>query len=176
MLAGCFQIRTATEVGIQFGHSLDETLQVFEKHGAQFVNQDTTSLDGIAKAKRLNLVNSGMVDAIVTHYVFEASELFSPGHRGKFFTVIRDPIDRYGAYLLTTSYVCTFALPNTSSLAIVFPCNDYLLVSLMHYLGKATEEKTYEPAFANMTIEDFAHHIRMKNDWFVTNWHLYFYF
>jgi len=137
MLAGCFQIRTATEVGIQFGHSQDETLQVFEKHGAQFVNQDTTSLDGIAKAKRLNLVNSGMVDAIVTHYVFEASELFSPGHRGKFFTVIRDPIDRY--------------------------------VSLMHYLGKATEEKTYEPAFANMTIEDFAHHIRMKNDW-MTRW------
>ena len=168
MLAGCFQIRTTTEVGTQFGHSQDETLQVFEKHGAKYVNVDTTTIEGIAKAKRLNLVNSGMVDAIVTHYVFEASELFSPGHRGKFFTVIRDPIDRYGAYLFISNFLCIYFCPNKYlSFRSCFQFNNYLLVSLMHYLGKAADEKTYEPAFANMTIEDFAHHIRMKNDWFV---------
>ncbi len=135
ILAGCLQIRVADEVGAQFGHEQDKMLQVFEKHGAKFVNVDTTTLDGIAKAKKLNLTSSGIVDAIVVSYVYEASELFSRGHRGKFFTVMRDPIERHW--------------------------------SLRSYLGDASWEGTYDPAFANMTIEEFAHDRRVKNNWCV---------
>mmetsp|Transcript_5044 Transcript_5044/g.7439 ORF Transcript_5044/g.7439 Transcript_5044/m.7439 type:complete len:660 (-) Transcript_5044:49-2028(-) len=94
ILAGCLQLAIANNVGSQFGHAEDETLQVFQKHGANFLNVDTFSVDGITKAKKLNLASSGMVDAIVVYYIFEASELFSPGRRGKFFTVMRDPIER----------------------------------------------------------------------------------
>ncbi len=95
ILAGCFQMTTACEVGHQYGHSQDESLQVFEKHGAKFVNVDTTSYAGIIKAKKWNLTSSGIVDAIiVTSFLYDASELFSPNHRGKFFTVMRDPIER----------------------------------------------------------------------------------
>lgn len=94
ILAGCFHIVCANEVGGQFGHAEDDALQVFEKHGAKYVNIDTSSLKGIAKAKNLNLANSGMVDAIIAWFVYETSELFSPEHRGKFFTVMRHPIER----------------------------------------------------------------------------------
>lgn len=94
ILAGCFHIVCANEVGGQFGHAEDDALQVFEKHGAKYVNVDLSSLKGIAKAKNLNLANSGMVDAIIAWFVYETSELFSPEHRGKFFTVMRHPIER----------------------------------------------------------------------------------
>lgn len=109
---------------------------MFEKHGGKFVNVDTTTLDGLSKAKRLNITSSGMVDAIVVSYIYEASELFLPGHRGKFFTMIRDPIERH--------------------------------LSLKGYLGDASwEEKTYDPAFANMTMEEFAYDRRVKSNWYV---------
>ena len=125
----------ADEVGGQFGHAEDQTLQVFEEYGAKFVNVDTTNPHGIAKAKRLNLASSGMVDAIATSYVHEASELFSPDHRGRFFTMMRDPIER--------------------------------AVSMLGYLGKATWESTYDPAFATMTVEEYARSSKVENNWYV---------
>jgi hypothetical protein len=95
ILAGCLQMTIASEVGHQYGHSKDDSLQVFEVHGAKYVNVDTTIFEGILKAKSWNLTSSGIVDAIVvTSFLYDASELFSQSHRGKFFTVMRDPIER----------------------------------------------------------------------------------
>ena len=84
----------ADEVGGQFGHAQDETLQVFEQHGGKFINFDTTIPEGIAKAKKFQIASSGLVDAIVTPFLHEASELFSPDHKGITFTVMRDPLER----------------------------------------------------------------------------------
>ena len=135
MLAGCFQMTIADEVGGQFGHAQDETLQVFKQHGAKFVNVDTTSKEGIAKAKKFQIASSGLVDAIVTPFLHEASELFSPDHKGVTFTVMRDPFER--------------------------------AVSLLGYLGKATWEERYDPAFATMTLEEYVQSGRVNSNWYV---------
>jgi hypothetical protein len=65
ILAGCLQMTIASEVGHQYGHSKDDSLQVFEVHGAKYVNVDTTIFEGILKAKSWNLTSSGIFDAIV---------------------------------------------------------------------------------------------------------------
>jgi hypothetical protein len=107
---------------------------VFEQHGARFVNVETFTLDGISKAKRLHLTSSGIVDAIVVYYLHEASELFTSTHRGFFFTVIRDPIER--ALLLIRS-------------------------------------KRDDPAFAAMTIEEFAQNGVISSNWYVASQGIY---
>jgi hypothetical protein len=103
--------------------------------GNKYVNVDTTNPAGISKAINLNLASSGMVEAVVTSYVYEASNIFSRDHRGRLFTVMRDPIER--------------------------------AVSMHGYLGKATWEETYDPAFATMSLEEYAQSSKIENNWYV---------
>ena len=123
-------------MGAQFGHAEDKELEVFMEAGNKFINVDSTNPAGIAKAKALNLASSGLVDAIVTSYVHEASELFSASHRARFFTVMRDPIER--------------------------------AVSMHGYLGRATWEANYDPAFATMSLEQYAQSDKVENNWYVS--------
>jgi len=59
-----------------------------------FVNVDTTSIQGIERAKQLGLVESGLADLIVTPFIYEAEVLFTPNARGRLFTIVRHPIFR----------------------------------------------------------------------------------
>jgi hypothetical protein len=67
---------------------------VFEKDQNHWVNVVTTNPAGIGRAKKLNLVPSGLSDVIVTSYAYEITTLFDSSHKGHFFTVLRHPIDR----------------------------------------------------------------------------------
>jgi len=58
-----------------------------------FVNVDISSLPGIARAKDMRLVETGLVDAIVTSHLHEGSALFTDGRRGRLFTVMRHPVE-----------------------------------------------------------------------------------
>lgn len=49
---------------------------------------------GIEKARKLELVSSGLVDVIVSPYLHHVSTLFSSNHKGRIFAVFRDPIER----------------------------------------------------------------------------------
>lgn len=64
-LAGCLHMTIASDVGHQYGHSQDDSLQVFVVHEVKYVNVDTTIFEGILKAKGWNLTSSGIVVAIV---------------------------------------------------------------------------------------------------------------
>ena len=58
------------------------------------MNVDTTTPTGLKHAKKLGLVQSKMADVIFTPYIQEAAMLFDENHRGRFFTVLREPVDR----------------------------------------------------------------------------------
>lgn len=77
------------------GFSLKE-LQFIEDEvlNIRYVNVDTTTREGITRAKSLHLGSSGLPDVIGTPLVSDIVDLFDPSHRGRFFTVLRDPIDR----------------------------------------------------------------------------------
>ncbi len=93
-MAGCLKHSIANHVGAQYDGTREKTLHLFERHGAKYVNVDMFTIEGIARAKKLHLASSGIVEAVVVNHIHEVSGLFSPTHRGVFFTLMRDPIER----------------------------------------------------------------------------------
>lgn len=58
------------------------------------MNVDTSTHQGIARAKSLNLVSSGLADVVISPHLHEASTLFTPTRRGRMFTMFRHPVER----------------------------------------------------------------------------------
>ena len=59
-----------------------------------FVNIDSTTIEGIERAKDMGFADSGVADAVVTPFIYEANDLFTPTAQGRLFTVFRHPIER----------------------------------------------------------------------------------
>eukprot|EP00565_Helicotheca_tamesis_P007572 CAMPEP_0185732632 /NCGR_PEP_ID=MMETSP1171-20130828/16929_1 /TAXON_ID=374046 /ORGANISM="Helicotheca tamensis, Strain CCMP826" /LENGTH=334 /DNA_ID=CAMNT_0028402171 /DNA_START=32 /DNA_END=1036 /DNA_ORIENTATION=+ len=95
---GCLGLVIANEVSVSNGHDTDESLQVWEHaNGFKYVNADTTGLNGIDRAKSLGLGESGLADVMFTMFPHQISELLFPSgskYKGRFFTMIRHPIER----------------------------------------------------------------------------------
>jgi len=102
IMGTCHRMTMASEAGIADGHGEDTTIAVVKIGGdpekgqdpSPFVNVDATTAAGLERAKALGLAQSGLADAIVTTYVYEANGLFDPQHRGRLFSVFRHPVDR----------------------------------------------------------------------------------
>mmetsp|Transcript_24634 Transcript_24634/g.30279 ORF Transcript_24634/g.30279 Transcript_24634/m.30279 type:complete len:486 (+) Transcript_24634:26-1483(+) len=90
----CLDLVQASETGVTEGHGHDESVQVFEVKGAKYVNVDTTSIGGLARAKQLNLADSGSLDIVFSSYIKESAAVFSESHKGRGFVLLRDPIER----------------------------------------------------------------------------------
>ena len=53
-----------------------------------------STLEGIERAKKLNLASSHKADVMISSRVFEASIIFTPLNHGRLFTIFRHPIER----------------------------------------------------------------------------------
>lgn len=60
----------------------------------KYVNIDPSTTEGIAKAKNLGAVTSGMVDVVVTQRLEESAELYDISHKGHLFVMLRHPVKR----------------------------------------------------------------------------------
>ena len=49
--------------------------------------------EGIEKAKELKVMESNLLQLVVSSYLFKASELFSPSQKGRMFTMLRHPVE-----------------------------------------------------------------------------------
>uniref|UniRef100_A0A7S4VA19 Sulfotransferase domain-containing protein n=1 Tax=Ditylum brightwellii TaxID=49249 RepID=A0A7S4VA19_9STRA len=101
IIGTCHRFVMATEFGITDGHEYDKKIAVVYPGGgpvgqdrSPFVNVDTTTIEGIERAKQMGFADSGLADAVVTPFIYEANELFTPTAKGRLFTVFRHPIDR----------------------------------------------------------------------------------
>lgn len=56
------------------------------------LNVDTQTLAGLKRAQGTNIVDSGLVDVIVSSYFFEGMMLFNPTHKGRVFTLLPHPV------------------------------------------------------------------------------------
>ena len=56
------------------------------------LNIDTQTLAGLKRARETKLVDSGLVDVIVSSYFFEGMMLFNPSHQGRAFTILPHPV------------------------------------------------------------------------------------
>ena len=62
--------------------------------GNKFVNVDTSSPDGLRRARELGLAQSGLADIVIAQNLHETADLYTPEYRGRFFALFRHPIDR----------------------------------------------------------------------------------
>eukprot|EP00977_Amphora_coffeiformis_P007065 scaffold1533_cov157-Amphora_coffeaeformis.AAC.6 len=136
-LLGCLGLTQASGLGEK--GALPDSLRVVKvSSGAKYVNVNVATLPGISNARDLNLIGSGLADAVVTPLIARASKvLFSTerGHRARIFTIFRHPVER--------------------------------AESMFAYLSKAYWEPTYDPSLANMTIEEYAISVKAESNWMV---------
>ena len=63
--------------------------------GAKYLNVDTTTPEGIERARNFNIAASNDLDLIVSPYIFMASDaFFNEVNRGRLFVIFRHPIER----------------------------------------------------------------------------------
>ncbi|KAL7501968.1 hypothetical protein ACHAXN_000098 [Cyclotella atomus] len=112
-----------------FGHHKSNKLEVFKPFKSssyQTVNVDTTTAQGIQRARELDLVSSHIADIIFTHDISAAMNHlgFDPMNQGRALALFRHPIER--------------------------------LVSKFYYLQTADWEPGYRPHWRNMTVLQWA--------------------
>ena len=100
-IGSCHRFTMATEHGVTDGHDQDTEIAVVYPAGgppgsdrSPFVNVDTTTVAGIQRAKEMGFADAGLADAVVTGFLYEANDLFTPTAKGRMFTVFRHPIER----------------------------------------------------------------------------------
>jgi len=100
-IGSCHRFTMATEYGVTDGHDQDTEIAVVYPAGgppgsdrSPFVNVDTTTVAGIQRAKDMGFADAGLADAVVTGFLYEANDLFTPTAKGRMFTVFRHPIER----------------------------------------------------------------------------------
>jgi len=129
----------ACEIGVKYGHSKDTKLKILQLQRQSYVNVDTTTLDGLIRAKRLRLVRTkSMVDLIVSPYLHEVDQLFGPPFvdgqiRGRVVTMFRHPIER--------------------------------AISTFNYLQIAHWEPEYRPEMQGWTVEQYATSDVIEDNW-----------
>ena len=96
ILSHCYGLVEANEIGVFGGHDEDEELMIVEtEDGGRYINADTTTQEGIARAKDLGLAASGLADVIVTPFLHASASLFRGTRvRGKCHALLRHPIHR----------------------------------------------------------------------------------
>eukprot|EP00979_Chaetoceros_neogracilis_P009814 scaffold2250_cov289-Chaetoceros_neogracile.AAC.5 len=94
IFSSCLRKVIATEVGGLDGKGSDDRIVTIKNPNGSFVNVDMYTVEGIERAKNLDLVQSNLAEALFTPFVHESSVLFDKNHRGRWFTIIRHPVDR----------------------------------------------------------------------------------
>jgi len=107
----CLNLVLSNEQGTQFGHATDTIIQIVQfPSERRFINVDTSTKDGIARAKRLGLAESGLADIIVSPLFPEITDLMNERNKGRVFTMMRHPIERAASmfyYLqVSSSFYC----------------------------------------------------------------------
>jgi hypothetical protein len=85
-------------------------LSVIMSMGRKYINVDTTTKEGIERAKVLALSSSGMADVIYTSLLQDVSSVFTTLNQGRMFVLFRHPVEREMArfrYLRVGSYAET---------------------------------------------------------------------
>lgn len=101
-ILNCYRLILASEAGITNGHGEENKLAVVHitvglnkpEFQYPFVNIDSTTKAGLQRAKTLGLAHSGLAEAMVTPFLYDANMLFDEQHRGRMFSIFRHPVER----------------------------------------------------------------------------------
>mmetsp|Transcript_38857 Transcript_38857/g.58368 ORF Transcript_38857/g.58368 Transcript_38857/m.58368 type:complete len:342 (-) Transcript_38857:270-1295(-) len=112
MYAQCAGLVVACEVGGREGHDREPELAVVEMNqGLKYLNVNLSTKEGMERAGRLGMVESGLAEIIITSHIEPLTELFSPEYRGRMFSLFRHPVERVVSlfyYLQTATWEHTY--------------------------------------------------------------------
>ena len=104
--AFCLDLTQASEVGLALEPASTETTEIVTiidpNTGAKFINADTTTQQGLERARVMNIAANPVVDLIVSPYLYEAAQLFNFINKGRMFTLFRHPIGKF--FLLPVTF------------------------------------------------------------------------
>merc|ERR1711862_698670 len=95
------------------GHEKDPSVEIINYKGAKYINVDTSTLDGIERAKDMNMIasNAARPEVVLSSYLLQiSSDIYNKDNKGRAFTLLRHPIER----AVSTYYfkLETGAIPN----------------------------------------------------------------
>ncbi|KAL9182595.1 hypothetical protein ACHAXT_013247 [Thalassiosira profunda] len=101
-IGGCHRFVQATEFGVTDGHIDDTEVAIVypavpgvaDTDRSPFVNIDSTTVEGIQRAKSMGFADAQLAQVVVSPFVFETNDLFTQTAKGRLFSVFRHPIDR----------------------------------------------------------------------------------
>lgn len=94
---------------------IESKLQVITQDNHKLLNVDLSTIPGIERAKKMNLVQSKMSDVIITPLFLESLVLFDEKNKARAFTLIKDPIDRA---ISTYEYLKTVQDPTVKNMSL----------------------------------------------------------
>ena len=78
-----------------FTHTKSLSVLTYLDNIAHYVNVDTTTVQGLERANRLTMVESGLADFMATPYLGQAASLFASKMKtGRIFAILEDPVVR----------------------------------------------------------------------------------
>ena len=95
ILTHCLDLVSASNIGATEGRGNEPSLKVstYADKG-RYVNVNAATPDGIERAKKLGLVQSGLADVIVAHRLHLAATMFDVNHQARVFAIFRHPVQR----------------------------------------------------------------------------------
>jgi len=95
IFGGCLSLTLASDAGGGGTPGKENMLRIveFSKHYS-YVNVDTSTPEGIERARALGLASSEITDIVVSTLLHQASTLFTTANRGRLFAMFRHPVDR----------------------------------------------------------------------------------
>jgi len=94
IMSTCHSLTLASEYGAVESSNAETELRVINNGNFKYVNVETFSPAGIARAQQLGLVAAKVADVVATPLFLESLILFDDAHHARAFTIIRHPIDR----------------------------------------------------------------------------------
>ncbi len=100
-ISKCYNLTMASEYGLRQPDYDEDSLGIFQSkvdgsHIGKFVNVDLSTIQGIKRAQRLNLVESKMADVISMEMLYQNERIFNEenGKRGRIFIIFAHPVQR----------------------------------------------------------------------------------
>jgi len=115
-MGGCHRFVQATEFGVTDGHIADTEVAIVypsvpgvpDTDRSPFVNIDSTTVEGIKRARDMGFADAQLADVVVSPFVYKTNDLFTKTAKGRLFSVFRHPIDRAVSMFYYSELVCIF--------------------------------------------------------------------
>jgi Sulfotransferase family len=94
IMGTCLKRVQAARAAADYCDMNSDELALCKTKSGIFINADPSDHLGIQRSDKMGLVPSGMADVVVSSRILHAATLFDQEHKGRIFTVLRDPVER----------------------------------------------------------------------------------